>query len=168
MSCNDNCKTPGCIPSTTLKPIIRGDSWAWYWNLSSGCPPVPIGDNTWAAEFGLVDPRDPRNVLFKTNTTDGGVFWSNPGVLTVVIPQATTAAFAFCDANFYMDVVAPTPLDANGFRQTIQQGKVELPLRGALPNDDLLLGPVPRCAGNIDYANGGGFPFFPFTPYCGR
>lgn len=170
MTCN--CATP-VGSGSTIAPIVRGNSWAWYWNLSVGCPPQPVGDNTWAAAFSLVDPKNVQNVLYQADTTNGGVFWSAPGVLNVVIPQATTAAFAFCAANFHLDVSAPTPLDPNGFRTTVAQGFVRLPKAGELPRDDLMLNPGCAPCGsysgaNIDRSAWPGYPIFPWTPFYGN
>lgn len=174
MSCN--CSSPAggvAAGGATIAPIVRGNTWAWYWNLSTGCPPVTIGDNTWAAKFALVDPRQPQNILYEANTTNGGVFWSAPGVLNVVIPQATTAAFAFSSANWYLDVSAPTPLDPNGYRMTIAQGSVALPLAGELPRDALTLNPGCSPCGaysgaNIDRSAWPGFAYYPQFPWTPR
>jgi hypothetical protein len=169
MSCG--CASPA--GGRTIKPIVRGDSWAYYWNLSNGCPAQPIGDNTWAAQFVLTDPRNVQNVLYTASTLNGGVFWSAPGVANVVIPQATTAAFTFCAANFRLDLSAPSALDPNGFKQTYVQGFVNVPMAGELPRDDFALRPGCNPCGawsgaNIDRSTWPGYPFFPWTPACGN
>lgn len=169
--CQASCSSPGPLRLTV------GDSASWYWNVTTGCPPQSVGDNTWGAEFGIVDARQPSLVLFKAVTNDGTnqIFWSQPGQLTVFLKQATTAAWSSFmlpprRLNWYLDGVAPTALDPAGFRMPIAKGSMQLLQRGQLPCDEMVYGQrIPSAAGaNIDrycdnaYGNyGWGWPFSP-------
>lgn len=173
--CQAQCSSPG--PWS----IIIGDSFSQYFNITNGCPPQSVGDNTWGAEFGIVAPNNPTQFLFRTTTADNTnqLFWSQAGQLTLMLKQATTQSFAsylqtLYPYNWYLAVTAPSAFDTAGFRTTVAQGSVMFKQPGQQCRDELVYGrriPCPAGA-NVDNYCGFGYGYgpyawgYPYVPLC--
>lgn len=138
--------------------VTLGDSFAEYFDISSGCPPQPVGDNTWGAEFGLMSASNPQQNLLKIMVNDGTnqLFWSQPGRLNLLLKQDTTKSLQaytrMPGLRWYLAVVAPSPYDPAGFRMTVAQGSMVLKQPGQQQCDELMYGRALPCpaGANVD------------------
>lgn len=106
--------------------ILAGATWAKQFVFSKILPNGTtefIGDNTWGAEFGLVNTDNPSEVYALATVANNKMSWVADGILWVSFAQIETATFTWSRASWYLDLIVPnTDLDPSGFRETVLRG----------------------------------------------
>lgn len=88
------------------------------------------GNNSWGAEFGLLNPNDQNEVYALASTLNGKMTWGDPGHLYWAFTAQETARWIFNTAVWYLDVVQPTQLyDPQGTRINIYRGTLTVSQR---------------------------------------
>jgi hypothetical protein len=87
----------------------------------------PYGNTSFGAEFGLMNPNDPKEIYARANTSNNQLTWAEDGLMVWSFPSEETSRWHFDVAAFYLDIVVPTEaFDPKGTRITIDQGTIEV------------------------------------------
>lgn len=106
-----------------LMNIVPGTTWVRRFDLAYTLSGATLGDSTWGAEFGLVNPRDASEVYAVSSIANNKSTWIADGVLLVSFPQQDTSLFDWREASWYLDLISPaTNIDPNGFRSNLLRG----------------------------------------------
>lgn len=106
-----------------LMNIVPGTTWVRRFDLTYTLRGTALGDSTWGAELGLVNPRDASEVYAVSSVANNKSTWIADGVLLVSFPQQDTALFGWHEASWYLDLISPaTNIDPDGFRSNLLRG----------------------------------------------
>lgn len=85
-----------------------------------------LGDNSWEAEFTLMDLSDPSSPIFSCSVANGRCAWLGNGVVRVTIPQSSLRTIEAEQLGFMLRVIDPSAVDED------PNGKSWICIRGLL------------------------------------
>lgn len=106
----------------TSLDIVQRATWVRVFTLTDNNQ-CCIGQAGWGAEFVLLNPNNPQQIIIAASTANGKAWWVAAGQLAASFTSQDTAGIPAGDYSFFLRLVDPTTtIDPNGFGTIVLNG----------------------------------------------